>query len=118
MAISINKVLIQGNLGHSPQMSGPACKLSVATTEVYKGEKKTTWHNVTVFGKSAENCMQYLEKGQQVLVDGKIDVSKWEDKEGNKRSKTEIIAFNVQFGPKKDQPTQERQEQAAEDLPF
>lgn len=63
------------------------------------GEKqeKTSWHRIVVFGKQAENCEQYLDKGQQVFIEGEIDYQEYDDKDGNKKYATNIIAENVQF---------------------
>lgn len=98
---SVNKVIIIGNLGKDPESrysaSGEAvCNFSVATTESWKdkatGEKKeeTEWHRVSVFGKLAEICGQYLKKGSQVYVEGSLKTRKWVDKEGQERYTTEV----------------------------
>jgi len=96
---SINKVLLIGHLGQDPELRGDGdiCNFRIATSESWKdkstGEKKekTEWHRICVFGKSAEHCAQYLKKGRQVHVEGKIQTREWEDKEGNKRYTTEIV---------------------------
>ena len=102
----INKVTLIGTLGRDPELayanSGTAiCKFSMATTEkVRKGdnwEDETMWHNVVVFGKVAENCSKFLEKGSKAYIDGKIKYGKYTNKEGNKVYKTDIIALNVKF---------------------
>lgn len=105
--MSLNKAMIIGNLGADPDVrftnSGtPVCDLSVATNEKWKdksGQKqeRTEWHKVTVFGKTAENCGKYLKKGRQVYVEGRIQTEQWEDRDGNKRYTTKIIAQNVTF---------------------
>jgi single-strand DNA-binding protein len=104
---SVNKVELIGNLGTDPELrytpGGQAvCDLSVATSSVWKGKdgstkKDTQWHRVVVWGKQAENCKQYLNKGRQVLIEGRLQTRSFEDKEGIKRWVTEIVARNVQF---------------------
>ena len=98
---SVNKVIILGHLGRDPETrytaSGDAiCNFSVATSDTWKdkntGEKKeaTEWHRVSVFGKLAEICGQYLKKGSQVYVEGSLRTRKWTDKDGQDRYTTEI----------------------------
>ncbi len=103
----VNKAIIIGNLGRDPEVrftpSGRAvAKFSVATTEKWtdqQGQKqeKTEWHNIVVWGKQAETCGQYLAKGRQVFVEGRITNRSYDDKDGNKRYITEIIARDVRF---------------------
>ncbi len=104
---SVNKVIVLGNLGQDPELrhtaSGrPVATLRVATNEQWtdqSGERKerTEWHNVVVWGRQAENCAQYLSKGRQVFVEGRLQTRKWEDRDGNPRYTTEIVADRVQF---------------------
>lgn len=104
---SVNRATILGNLGAAPELtetsSGTAvCNLSVATNERWtdkQGQKqeRTEWHRVIVFGRQAENCHRYLAKGRQVYIEGRIQTRKWEDKDGNTRYTTEIVALTVQF---------------------
>jgi single-strand DNA-binding protein len=104
---SVNKAIIVGNLGADPELtqtsSGTSvCNLSIATNERWtdrSGQKqeRTEWHRVVVFGRQAENCNRYLEKGRQVYIEGRIQTRKWEDKDGNNRYTTEIVALTVQF---------------------
>jgi single-strand DNA-binding protein len=110
----MNKVIILGRLGQNPELKYTAngtavCSLNVATSETWRdkktGEKQeaTEWHKVVVWGALAENCGKFLSKGSQVALDGKIQTRSWEDKEGNKRYTTEIVAKNVEFlGSKKE----------------
>ena len=108
----MNKVILLGRLGQDPELkhtpSGAAvCNFSIATTETYKdksGQKqeKTEWHKIVVWGKVAELCNQYLSKGKQALVEGKIQTRSWDDKDGNKRYTTEVNATSVQFLSPKD----------------
>jgi single-strand DNA-binding protein len=103
---SLNKVMLIGNLGRDPEIrhtqSGTAvATLSVATNERWntaEGDKaeRTEWHRVVAFGKLAEICGQHLAKGRTVYIEGRIQTRTWE-KEGDKRSVTEIVAGSVQF---------------------
>ncbi len=102
-----NKVIILGNLGRDPELrytsSGtPVCRLSVATSRNWTDKEnnkheETEWHRVVVWGKTAENCNQYLSKGRQVHVEGRLRTSKWTDESGVDRYSTEIVADGVQF---------------------
>lgn len=103
---SLNKAMVIGNLGRDPEVrytqSGTAvATLSVATNERWntaEGEKaeRTEWHRVVAFGKLAEICGQHLAKGRTVYIEGRLQTRAWE-KDGDKRSVTEIIAGSVQF---------------------
>lgn len=105
---SINKVILVGNCGRDPELrhmpSGDAmCNLAVATTDKWKdkasGEQKeqTEWHRVAMFGKLAEIAGQYLKKGSQVYIEGKLRTRKWQDKDGVEKYTTEIIADTMQM---------------------
>src|SRR3990170_1010617 len=105
---SVNKVIIVGNLGRDPETrylpSGEAVtNISVATTDTWKdktsGEKqeRTEWHRVAFFGKLAEIAGEYLKKGSQVYIEGSLRTRKWQDKEGQERYTTEIIADRMQM---------------------
>jgi single-strand DNA-binding protein len=104
---SVNKVFIVGRLGKDPDTKTTAggttvANFSIATSENYKdrdGNRKeeTEWHRIVVYGAIAENCGKYLRKGSMALVEGKIKTRSWEDRDGNKRSTTEIVASNVSF---------------------
>ncbi len=107
----LNKALIVGNLTRDPELralpSGmQVASLSVATNSVWRdkdGNKKedTQFHNIVVFGRQAETSAQYLKKGQQVMVEGRIQTRSWDDKtSGEKKYRTEIVADRVQFGAK------------------
>jgi single-strand DNA-binding protein len=97
--------MLIGRLGRDPevkQASVAIANLNVATSEAWtdkSGEKKekTEWHRVVAFGKLAELCGSYLKKGREVYVEGKIQTREWEDKDGNKRYTTEIVAQNISF---------------------
>jgi len=105
---SVNKAIIVGNCGKDPESrfmpSGDAvCNLSIATSETYKdkatGEKKETteWHRVVMFGKLAEIAGQYLKKGSQVYIEGRIQTRKWTDKDGIERYSTEIVGNEMKM---------------------
>ncbi len=102
MARGVNKVILVGNLGNKPEMrytqtQTAVATLSIATSESWKdkesGEQreKTEWHRVVFFGKLAEIAEQYLDKGSQLYVEGKLQTRKWQDKEGNDKYTTEIL---------------------------
>ncbi|MBM4280219.1 MAG: single-stranded DNA-binding protein [Deltaproteobacteria bacterium] len=102
----VNKVILVGNLGRDPEVrfaqSGMAiCKLSVAVTERVKDgdawKEATEWFRVTVFGKTAENAGQYLQKGKQVYVEGRLKTDKYKDKDGAEKTSVEVIANTLQF---------------------
>ena len=105
--MSVNRVFLLGNLGKDPELrytpsQQPVCNFSLATSESRKGAdgervEQTEWHNIVVFGRQAETCKQYLGKGRQIFVEGRIQSRKWQDQQGNTRYITEIIANNVQF---------------------
>jgi len=107
MAGSVNKVILIGNLGSDPELkytSGdrPVCNLSVATNETWKDksgqrQQRTEWHRVTVWGVLAENCSKYLSKGRSVYVEGRLQTRSWEDRDGDKRYTTEVVAIHVLF---------------------
>jgi len=103
----VNKAIIVGNLGRDPELrytqgGSAVCQLNVATTRAYTNKnndrvEETEWHRIVVWGKSAEHCNNYLAKGRQVYVEGRIQTRSYEDKEGIKRYSTEIVADTVQF---------------------
>lgn len=105
---SVNKVILVGNLGKDPDTrflpDGKAvCNFSIATTDRWKdkasGETKeaTEWHRISAFGRIAEICGEYLRKGSAVYIEGKLKTRKWQDKEGQDRYTTEIIADSMQM---------------------
>ena len=105
--MSVNKVILLGRLGQDPELkhtpNGAAvCNFTVATSEKYvdkQGAKqeKTEWHRVVVWSKLAELCGQYLAKGRQAYIEGKLVTRSWDDKDGNKKYTTEVVASSVQF---------------------
>jgi single-strand DNA-binding protein len=121
--MSVNKVILVGNLGRDPEQKGAVTILSVATTDRRKdpstGEwaKATEWHRVVCFGRTAESAQRFLSKGRQVYVEGKIRTNKWTDKEGQERRTTEVLADNLTFlGSKGDAEPQRRNTDF--DVPF
>jgi single-strand DNA-binding protein len=105
----VNKVIVVGNLGRDPELKetsggSQVCRLNVATTRTWKhretGEKmeETEWHRISVWGKQAPTCAQYLAKGRQVYVEGRLRTSSYrKDGEETDRYTTEIVADDVQF---------------------
>ncbi len=103
----INKAILVGNLGKDPEIryspSGTAvATFSLATTENVPNkdggrEERTEWHRVVAFGRLAEICGEYLAKGRQVYIEGRIQTRDWEDRDGNKRYTTEIVAQTMQM---------------------
>ncbi|MBL8523769.1 MAG: single-stranded DNA-binding protein [Betaproteobacteria bacterium] len=104
---SVNKVILVGNLGRDPETrympdGGAITNISIATTSTWKdknGEKQesTEWHRVAFFGKLAEIAGEYLKKGSQVYVEGKLRTRKWQDKDGSDKYTTEVIADAMQM---------------------
>lgn len=104
---SVNKVILVGNLGKDPDSrylpdGGAVCNFSVATTDKWKDksgepQERTEWHRVATFAKLAEICGEYLKKGSQVYIEGRLQTRKWTDKEGHDRYTTEIVADRMQM---------------------
>ncbi len=105
MSRGLNKVMIIGNLGRDPEMrytpSGrPVTSFSVVTTRTWtsgEGERheESEWFNVVAWGNLAEICSQYLKKGQQVYIEGRLQTRGWEDEEGKKHYRTEVVASEM-----------------------
>lgn len=124
----MNKAIIIGNLTRDPELramtnGNKITSFSLATNRVWNdanGQKQeeVEYHNITVFGRQAETCAQYLKKGQQALVEGRLKTSSWE-KDGVKKYRTDIIADRVQFGFKKndDHNQDHGQEDVNQDAP-
>lgn len=103
----INKVILIGNLGADPELrytpGGQAvADLRLATSRRWQGkdgspQEETQWHRVVVWGKQAEQCKEFLAKGRQVFIEGRLQTRSWEDRDGNKRYTTEVVAQQVQF---------------------
>ena len=136
----VNKVILIGRLGADPEVrytpSGVAvANFSIATSEEWKdkntGEKKeqTEWHKIVAWRRLGEICGEYLQKGRQVYIEGRLQTRSWEDKEGNKRWTTEILALNMQMlgapgdtmgsgEPKGNYPEEPPQNLPEDDIPF
>ncbi len=108
MARGINKVILIGNLGQDPDTKAmpsgtTVCNLRIATSESWKDkqtgemQERTEWHSVAMFGRLAEISAQYLRKGSQVYIEGRLRTRKWQDKEGRDRYTTEIVADEMQM---------------------
>lgn len=102
----INKAILIGNLGADPEVrytqSGAAiANFNIATTETWtkdgKKEEKTEWHRIVAFARLGEICGEYLSKGSRVYIEGRIQTRQWEDKDGNKRYTTEIVAREMKM---------------------
>ena len=104
----LNKAIVVGNVTQDPELKSlpsgvQVTNFSVATNRVYNDkdgnkQEQTEFHNIVVFGRQAETSAQYLNKGQQVMVEGRLQTRSWEDQNGTKKYRTEIIADRVQFG--------------------
>jgi single-strand DNA-binding protein len=104
---SVNKAILIGNLGKDPELrytpSGQAvASFSIATTEKWKDkdgqlQERTDWHNIVVWGRQAEIANEYLKKGRPVYIEGRIQTRSYDDKDGNRRYITEIVARRMQF---------------------
>jgi len=102
---SVNKVILVGNLGRDAELrytpgGAAVATLNLATTEVWndKGgqrQEKTEWHRIVLWGKQAESLQEYLTKGKQIYIEGRLQTRQWDDKDGNKRYTTEIKADRV-----------------------
>jgi len=104
---SVNKVILIGNLGRDPELrytqgGKGVCNFTVATNERWKDgngqpQERVEWHRIVAWGKTAENCAQYLAKGKSVFIEGRLQTREWEDRDQNKRQTTEIVANQVVF---------------------
>ena len=102
---SVNKVILVGNLGRDPEVrytqgGAPVANFTLATNDVWTDksgarQEKTEWHRVVVWGKTAEIVREHLSKGKQVYIEGSLQTRQWDDREGNKRSTTEVKANRV-----------------------
>lgn len=142
---SVNRMIVLGHVGRDPEVryttDGAAiANVSIATTRTWKdkqGEKQeeTEWHRISFFGRLAEIVGEYVKKGSQIYVEGRLRTRKWQDKEGTDRYTTEIVAESIQLlggrgeraedGPKQSKPTEQPRDKAAgpvanmeDDIPF
>ena len=118
---SVNKVILIGNLTRKPELRQTQSQTSVTTLSIATNDRRKNssgeyenvaeYHDVVVFGRTAENCERFLDKGRQVYIEGKLQTRKYTDKEGNERRKTDIIAYTIQYlGSKSDQSSTEYSE--------
>ena len=140
MSRGINKVILIGNLGSDPEIKISAsgttiANFTLATNERWKNsegvqQEQTEWHRVVAFGRLAEICGEYLRKGRQVYIEGRLQTRNWEDKEGNKRYTTEIVLRDMQMlgtkgdpgieeiPPSESSPQPDKASTEDDDLPF
>ena len=129
MARGVNKVTLIGNLGNDPEVrygaSGNAvANVSLATTESWRDkdsgeqQEKTEWHRVVFFGKLAEIAEQYLDKGSQLYVEGKLQTRKWQDKDGNDRYTTEVLGNQLTMLGSRGSSDNSNQMESSSDTPF
>lgn len=119
----LNKVMIIGNVGKEPEMrftpsGNPVTSFSVAVNSKFGESETTEWFNIVAWKKLAETCNQYLQKGQQIYVEGRLQTRTWEGDDGVKHYRTEIIASQVQFLGKRKDIESEPNEVDNPDIPF
>jgi len=125
--MNLNKVFLVGNLTRDPELrqttSGqPVASFGVATSRFYvdssgQKQKQTEFHNVVTWGRNAEIVNQYLRKGNSVLVEGRLQTRSWQDQQGNKHWRTEVIAERIQLGPRLSMAASSKEERNAEQGP-
>ena len=132
--MNLNKVILVGRLTNDPNLRTTStgqtvCSFGLATNRIWtdknnQKQEKTEFHNIVLWQKLAETASQYLKKGSLVLIEGRIQTRSWQDQNGNKRYRTEIVAENMQLAPKTmpqanpQQPPQEQPEPLEEDIPI
>jgi len=132
--MNLNKVILVGRLTNDPNLRTTStgqtvCSFGLATNRIWtdknnQKQEKTEFHNIVLWQKLAETASQYLKKGNLVLIEGRIQTRSWQDQNGNKRYRTEIVAENMQLAPKTmpqanpQQPPQEQQKPLEEDIPI
>ena len=124
----INKVILVGRLGADPEVrytnDGTAvANFNIATSyEPKEGKPKTEWHRIVAFGRLGEVCGEYLSKGKQVYIEGRLQTREWEDRDGNKKRTTEIVASTMQMlgaaSDKQEAPPQENVPAMEDDVPL
>ncbi len=105
--MTVNKVILVGNLGADPETRSTQTGTTVASLRIATNERRkdrdgnwgdhTEWHRVVCFGKTAENVVRFLSKGRQIYIEGKLRTNKWQDKDGHDRWTTEVIADTIRF---------------------
>ena len=127
--MSVNKVMLIGNLGSKPELKTTNSGMSVTTLRIATSDRRkdkqtdqwveqTEWHSVVVFGNTADNCGKYLDKGRQVYVEGKLQTRKWQDSEGRDRWSTEVLANKVKFLGSKGSTNTYSNQDSLEEIPF
>lgn len=137
--MNLNKAMILGNLTRDPELrqtpgGQSVCSFSIATNRTFKNkageqQKEVEYHNIVAWGKTGELIAQYMKKGSQLLVEGRLQTRSWEAKTGGKQYRTEIVVESMQFGAKpqgggardeydQSPPADRGEEIQAEDLPF
>lgn len=124
----VNKVILVGHLGADPEMkytgSGTGvCRFNLATSERWVGkdgqkQERTEWHRIVAWSKLGELCNEYLKKGRQAYIEGRLQTRSWDDKEGHKRYTTEIVANTVQFLGSPDRGGRPSMESDINETPF
>lgn len=120
----VNKVILIGRLGRDPEMrytpaGDPVCNFTLATDEVYRDrggatQRRTEWHRIVAWRKLAEQCAQLLNKGKLIFVEGRLQTRQWDDRDGHKRSTTEIVIHRMRILSPKGEPSLEMEERAPE----
>ncbi|MFQ5926853.1 MAG: single-stranded DNA-binding protein [Terriglobia bacterium] len=118
----VNKVILVGRLGRDPEMrytpaGTPVCNFTLATNEVFRdrsGERqeRTEWHRIVAWAKLAEQCTQLLSKGKLAYVEGRLQTRQWDDRDGNRRSTTEIVINRMRILSPKGEPALEMEREA------
>jgi len=116
---SVNKVILLGRLGADPDLSYTKdnlaiCKFSLATSAYVKGEEQTQWTNIVLFDKNAKNAGEWLKKGSQVYIEGRLQTRKYEDKDGKQQYWTEVLASFMQFVDKRNEASGDQADTSAE----
>ena len=122
--MNVNKVILVGRAGRDPEAretgkGDTVANLSLSTSSGYGDNEKTDWHRVTFFGKVADTVVQYVKKGQEIYIEGRISYSKYTDREGIEKYSTDIIAYSMQMGQKGNTPSSSQSPSSDDDdLPF
>lgn len=125
--MSLNKVMLIGNVGRDPDVrqreSGKVASFTLATTEKFKSrdgqsQEKTEWHNIVVWGNLADVVENYVRKGSQVYIEGKLQTRKYTDSQGNERYTTEVNVLSLQLLGRRDEQQQSVQRRPGDDGPL
>jgi single-strand DNA-binding protein len=122
--MNVNKVILVGRAGKDPEARSTSkgetvANISLATSSGYGDREKTDWHRVTFFGKTADTVVQYVRKGSELYIEGRINYGKYTDSSGIERHSTDIIAYSMQLGQKPNgSATALEKPRDLDDLPF